>query len=139
MLLQLEKIQMESGQPRNESINFYANSEGLTLKPETIAMKLKSIKNDQQSVQTLPSLNNPLPSSSLRVFVGHLRSRSNEETLRAYFKQFGVVSDVYFPRDPSGGHRGYAFVTFGTINKNPLEVTNHVIDGTPAYLDHSNN
>lgn len=114
--------------------------------PMTLAMKLKMCPNNQKNAnepvaskvgtakteasKTLKAKQTEERSLSLRLFIGHLHPSTVEATLEEYFKQFGQVVDVYFPRDGSGQHRGFAFVTFTKIfGKHPMEVPNHVIDG----------
>ncbi|GLJ49608.1 hypothetical protein SUGI_1052480 [Cryptomeria japonica] len=48
-----------------------------------------------------------------KIFVGRLPQEANAEDLRQYFSNFGLVIDVYVPKDPRRtGHRGFGFVTF---------------------------
>lgn len=58
-----------------------------------------------------PQLDNP----SCKLFVGGLLKSTNEETVRAYFSAFGIVSEVQFKYTPEGDFRGFAFVTFAQI------------------------
>ncbi|KAH9296431.1 hypothetical protein KI387_040019, partial [Taxus chinensis] len=55
----------------------------------------------------------PLRGMSRKIFVGKLPQDANAEDLRQYFSNFGLVTDVYVPKDPRRtGHRGFGFVTF---------------------------
>lgn len=102
------------------------------IKTTTIAMKLKLCKTPSP-VETLPAAKLVEPQSKdqpLRIFVGHLNSETDENTLKEYFIKYGEVADVYFPINSSGQKRGFAFVTFSQFyDKHPLEIPVHLING----------
>lgn len=91
-----------------------------------IAMKLK-LNKAKTPAPTVHSAKEPL---TLRIFVGNLSRSTDEKMLREYFKRYGDVSDVHFPKNSFGELRGFAFVTFSCFNaEHPLEIVDHVIDG----------
>jgi hypothetical protein len=48
-----------------------------------------------------------------KVFVGGLNRQTTKESIREFFEQFGVVTDVDCPLDQKSGlGRGFAYVTF---------------------------
>ncbi|CAK0806408.1 unnamed protein product, partial [Prorocentrum cordatum] len=48
-----------------------------------------------------------------RLFVSRVPQSVSKEDLRAYFSQFGELTDVYLPQPPgSTSHKGIAFVSF---------------------------
>lgn len=48
-----------------------------------------------------------------KLFVGGLNPKTNEESLRAYYSQWGEITDVVVMKDPrSNKSRGFGFVTF---------------------------
>lgn len=116
--------------------------------PMTMAMKLKLSQTETAAVKAkkveevkCPSTGNvkvkqpeaekKLETSQYRLFVGHLGFATTEESVRAHFKKFGEIEDVYFPPSKEGSlHRGYCFVTFNKFfDKHPLKQRNHKIDG----------
>ena len=52
-----------------------------------------------------------------RVFVKNVPENTTRTSLRNYFSQFGVVTDVYIPKDKvTGEQKKFAFVTFADID-----------------------
>lgn len=129
----LEVHQAPSEQPRTDDKPQATDQSPKSNQTMTIAMKLKLCQDSKSSAaKKEPKSKEPKPnvSGNFRLFVGHLHPATKEEALQEYFKQFGKVSDVYFPKDASGCHRGFAFVTFASLKgEHPLNVTDHVIDG----------
>lgn len=59
----------------------------------------------------------PIPDSKAdqdkKLFVGGLNPKTNEESLRSYYSQWGEITDVVVMKDPrSNKSRGFGFVTF---------------------------
>ena len=112
-----------------------ANAHGDQLKTTTIAMKLKLCKEPAQA-EVVPAVK---PSQLemkaefpkvLRIFVGHLNSETDENTLKEYFGKYGEIADIYLPVNAYGQRRGFAFVTFTRFSgKHPMETPVHIIKG----------
>jgi len=52
-----------------------------------------------------------------RVFVKNCPDSTTRTALRNYFSQFGLVTDVYIPKDKvTGEQKKFAFVTFGSVD-----------------------
>jgi RNA recognition motif-containing protein len=48
-----------------------------------------------------------------RIFIGGLKTTTDDDTIRAYFSQFGEVELVDVPEDKVNRHRrGFGYVTF---------------------------
>jgi RNA recognition motif-containing protein len=54
--------------------------------------------------------------AEVKVFVGNLSYRMNEEAIKALFQSFGKIVSVVMPADPDGKIRGYAFVTMAAAD-----------------------
>ncbi|KAI4527131.1 RNA-binding domain-containing protein [Schizophyllum commune Loenen D] len=76
----------------------------------------------------LPS---PTPSPLLRkMFIGGLNWDTTDDTLRAYFEQFGKVDACTIMRDAAGRSRCFAFLTFeDPASVNAVMVKEHKLDG----------
>lgn len=55
------------------------------------------------------------PREIFKTFVGGLPFHCNEQELGLFMSQFGTVHEVYISRDPSGYHKGFAFVNFISV------------------------
>lgn len=66
-----------------------------------------------------------------KVFVGGLSWETDEASLRAYFAQFGAVSDCVIMRDRNTGHpRGFGFVTYDLeLVADRVAAARHELDG----------
>lgn len=74
-----------------------------------------------------------------RYFIGHLSPIHTEKVLMKYFSKFGHVLDLFIPVDTEKNSRGFAYVTFGSLNtKNPLKIADHVVEGKKIYIDMNN-
>lgn len=65
-----------------------------------------------------------------RIFVKHVPDSATRLDLRAYFNNFGEVTDVYIPKDKAtGAQRRFAFVTFRDVRsaRAALGASTHVI------------
>ncbi|KAF5958239.1 hypothetical protein HYC85_005464 [Camellia sinensis] len=50
-----------------------------------------------------------------RIFVARIPPSVTEAAFRSYFEQYGEITDLYMPKDPSTkGHRGIGFITFAS-------------------------
>lgn len=53
------------------------------------------------------------PEQQRKLFIGGLDFRTNDESLKAYFEQFGEIVDVVVMQDPKTNRsRGFGFVAF---------------------------
>ena len=53
-----------------------------------------------------------------------------EKELRTYFVKFGLVSDIYLPKHPTGRNKGFGFVTFdSTETLERVLLTPHTVNG----------
>lgn len=79
------------------------------------------------------SLDQNHDSNVLRIFVGHLSSKTNAKSVKNYFGKFGKIVDAVVPKNrDTGENRGFAYVTFSHIfGVSPFDVdaADHVIDG----------
>ena len=58
------------------------------------------------------------------MFIGRITADMTDEDLYTYFKQYGEVTDVYFPKPC----RGFAFVTFSNAEAaQKLALEDHII------------
>lgn len=58
-----------------------------------------------------------------KLYVGNLSFKTTEDGLRDAFGQFGNVTDVYVATDRETGRpRGFAFVTFSTVEESKLAI-----------------
>uniref|UniRef100_D8QLG6 RRM domain-containing protein n=1 Tax=Schizophyllum commune (strain H4-8 / FGSC 9210) TaxID=578458 RepID=D8QLG6_SCHCM len=77
------------------------------------------------------SPSSPTPSPLLRkMFIGGLNWDTTDDTLRAYFEQFGKVDACTIMRDAAGRSRCFAFLTFeDPASVNAVMVKEHTLDG----------
>jgi len=57
------------------------------------------------------------PREILKTFVGGLPFHCNEQELGQFMSQFGIVHEVYISKDPTGFHKGFAFVNFSAVEQ----------------------
>ncbi|KAI0990552.1 hypothetical protein GJ496_009650 [Pomphorhynchus laevis] len=71
------------------------------------------------------------PEQQRKLFVGGVNYRTDEESLRTYFGDHGEIVDCVVMRDPAGRSRGFAFVTFTSMDcvDSVMKSRPHVIDG----------
>ena len=74
-----------------------------------------------EGVHVTLSRASPRPDYSMnetdRVFVKNVPENTTRTSLRNYFSQFGVVTDVYIPKDKvTGEQKKFAFVTFADVD-----------------------
>ena len=54
----------------------------------------------------------------MKLYVGNLSFDTTENDLKAFFAEFGTVTDVYLVTDrATGNSRGFAFVTMGNASE----------------------
>jgi hypothetical protein len=73
-----------------------------------------------EGVHVVLSRASPRPDYSMnetdRVFVKNVPENTTRTSLRNYFSQFGIVTDVYIPKDKvTGEQKKFAFVTFADV------------------------
>lgn len=72
-----------------------------------------------------------------RIFVARIPHKVSEEAFKEYFESFGVITDLYMPKDQGAKtHRGIGFITF----ENPESVAKvmaetHEIGGSTVAVD----
>lgn len=69
-----------------------------------------------------------------RIYVSNYKDKVDEEALKMHFQKFGEISDIFQPTDSNGNFRGFAYITFKKIYKQPWE-DKHVINGCELYID----
>lgn len=65
------------------------------------------------------------------MFIGGLNWETTDDSLRAYFEQFGPISDCMVMRDGATGRsRGFGFLTFiDAASVNAVMQKEHFLDG----------
>jgi hypothetical protein len=130
---------VNSRMPPRESVYNFFSQFGIVLDcylPESatnVAYLCFEDENTMETVLTLPehmlcidgvyvslSRASPRPDYSMnntdRVFVKNCPENVNRTDLRNYFSQFGLVTDVYIPKDKvTGEQKKFAFVTFANV------------------------
>jgi len=72
-----------------------------------------------------------------RIFVARIPPSVTEADFRSYFEQYGEMTDLYMPKDPSTkGHRGIGFITFASSESvdNLIDET-HELGGSTIVVD----
>jgi len=77
---------------------------------------------------------------SSTVFVGNMSFRSNEDSLRSFFEQYGTIQEIRIPTQPDGKLKGFAYIQYGSPDeaKAALELNGTDIDGRNVRLDLAN-
>lgn len=72
-----------------------------------------------------------------RIFVARIPPSVTEAVFRSHFENFGEITDLYMPKDPSTkGHRGIGFITFATAESvDDLMVETHDLGGSTVVVD----
>ncbi|XP_028103533.1 heterogeneous nuclear ribonucleoprotein 1-like isoform X2 [Camellia sinensis] len=72
-----------------------------------------------------------------RIFVARIPPSVTEAAFRSYFEQYGDITDLYMPKDPSTkGHRGIGFITFATAESvDNLMAETHELGGSTIVVD----
>ena len=76
-------------------------------------------------------------SATARIFVARIKSTVTDADFRAYFEQFGPISDAYMPKDHvTREHRGIGFITYDSPGpvEEVMEQT-HELDGQQVAVD----
>ncbi|XP_058869112.1 heterogeneous nuclear ribonucleoprotein A1-like isoform X4 [Acipenser ruthenus] len=72
------------------------------------------------------------PEQLRKLFIGGLSFETSDESLRAHFEQWGVLTDCVVMRDPSTKRsRGFGFVTYSSVEEvdASMEARPHKVDG----------
>ncbi|XP_041097458.1 heterogeneous nuclear ribonucleoprotein A1-like isoform X1 [Polyodon spathula] len=72
------------------------------------------------------------PEQLRKLFIGGLSFETSDESLRAHFEQWGVLTDCVVMRDPSTKRsRGFGFVTYSSVEEVDacMEARPHKVDG----------
>ncbi|KAK1151140.1 heterogeneous nuclear ribonucleoprotein A1-like isoform X3 [Acipenser oxyrinchus oxyrinchus] len=72
------------------------------------------------------------PEQLRKLFIGGLSFETSDESLRAHFEQWGVLTDCVVMRDPSTKRsRGFGFVTYSSVDEvdASMEARPHKVDG----------
>lgn len=97
-------------------------------KAKEIERLLENIDDQQET-----SIKKP---NETRLFVGNLIESIDEDCLMKYFSKYGTVVDSYVPRDTSGKHRGFAYITLSSlIDLQKVGRSQHMINGRKVYVD----
>ncbi|XP_057501597.1 uncharacterized protein LOC130785433 [Actinidia eriantha] len=72
-----------------------------------------------------------------RIFVARIPPSVTEAAFRSYFEQYGEITDLYMPKDPSTkGHRGIGFITFASAESvDNLMDESHELGGSTVVVD----
>ncbi|CAI9110175.1 OLC1v1010154C1 [Oldenlandia corymbosa var. corymbosa] len=72
-----------------------------------------------------------------RIFVARIPPSVSEAAFRSYFEQYGEITDLYMPKDPSTkSHRGIGFVTFADAGSvDDLMAETHELGGSTIVVD----
>ncbi|CAL5326244.1 hypothetical protein ACSBR2_024959 [Camellia fascicularis] len=72
-----------------------------------------------------------------RIFVARIPPSVTEAAFRSYFEQYGEITDLYMPKDPSTkGHRGIGFITFASAESvDNLMAESHELGGSTIVVD----
>ncbi|KAI8535132.1 uncharacterized protein LOC131303700 [Rhododendron vialii] len=72
-----------------------------------------------------------------RIFVARISPSVTEAAFRSYFEQYGDMTDLYMPKDPSTkGHRGIGFITFASAESvDKLMDETHELGGSTVVVD----
>lgn len=70
------------------------------------------------------------------MFIGGLNWETTDESLRAYFEQFGEITECTVMREnQTGRSRGFGFLTFKDPKVvNTVMVKEHILDGKIVFL-----
>ncbi|PSS30749.1 Heterogeneous nuclear ribonucleoprotein like [Actinidia chinensis var. chinensis] len=72
-----------------------------------------------------------------RIFVARIPPSVTEAAFRSYFENYGDITDLYMPKDPSTkGHRGIGFITYASAESvdNLMDDT-HELGGSTIVVD----
>jgi len=74
--------------------------------------------------------------SRRKMFIGGLNWETTDESLRAYFEQFGEITECTVMREnQTGRSRGFGFLTFKDPKVvNTVMVKEHILDGKIVFL-----
>lgn len=111
-------------------------------KAESIALKLGLLETNKTKTLTTQNATRKEPTSThspdLRIFVKNIRADTSETTLKGYFGQFGVVTDVFIRQSDlvhSGNQCKMAYITFASFHRqHPMSLPVHIIDGLRVYI-----
>ncbi|XP_058228408.1 uncharacterized protein LOC131336550 isoform X1 [Rhododendron vialii] len=72
-----------------------------------------------------------------RIFVARIPPSVTDEAFRSHFEQYGDVTDIYMPKDPSTkGHRGIGFITYANAESvDNLMAETHELGGSTVVVD----
>ncbi|KAG5535619.1 hypothetical protein RHGRI_023394 [Rhododendron griersonianum] len=72
-----------------------------------------------------------------RIFVARIPPSVTDEAFRSHFEQYGDITDIYMPKDPSTkGHRGIGFITYANAESvDNLMAETHELGGSAVVVD----
>ncbi|KAI8542141.1 hypothetical protein RHMOL_Rhmol08G0116200 [Rhododendron molle] len=72
-----------------------------------------------------------------RIFVARIPPSVTDEAFRSHFEQYGDITDIYMPKDPSTkGHRGIGFITYANAESvDNLMAETHELGGSTVVVD----
>jgi RNA recognition motif. (a.k.a. RRM, RBD, or RNP domain) len=95
----------------------------------------KSSMQGDTTCSSQPDIDSPYPIST---FVGGIPRRCSEDQLTQFMSQFGYVKEVYISKDEkNGGHKGFAFVNFSSVNRMDYLFGNHLWLGKKIEIKRS--
>ncbi|KAM7360508.1 heterogeneous nuclear ribonucleoprotein A1-like 3 isoform 2-T2 [Cochliomyia hominivorax] len=92
----------------------------------------QEVQSNSKPAKENGQIQNPKDDHLRKMFLGGLSSNSTEESVRAFYSQFGEVTDVIIMRDPTTKRsRGFGFITFkdSTMVDRAQASRPHVVDG----------
>lgn len=79
----------------------------------------------------------------VQLYISGFNQKVNEKALREYFQKYGVIVDVFVPKENNARrkHRGFGYVTFSKFyDKHPCDDNDpHVINGCVLHVDRNEN
>lgn len=72
-----------------------------------------------------------------RIFVARIAPSVTDADFRSYFEQYGEITDLYMPKDPSTkAHRGIGFITYASAESvDNLMAETHELGGSTVVVD----
>jgi len=140
------RVAMRDGKPRGFAHIDFQTGEGaqealkLTeseLDGRTIRCEITESKRQSNHGGNAPSTSNE---GSSTVFVGNMSFKSNEDSLRSFFDQYGSIQQIRIPTQEDGRLKGFAYVQYSSPEeaKAALELNGTDIDGRNVRLDLAN-
>ncbi|KAG5438045.1 hypothetical protein PCANB_000392 [Pneumocystis canis] len=127
----VDKKEIYQSSTEEKNISSHKNTEKMDLKHSNDNLSAE----DEQTLKSVEPTFSDMAGSTIRedgkMFIGGLNWETTDESLRAYFEQFGEVTECNVMRDNSTGRsRGFGFLTFKDPKcVNTVMVKEHYLDG----------